>query len=224
MWTPSPSSSSRISWLRTTNCGRPPGPVGPAQAQLRTLGEDPGEVSLVEPHGLDGAGGVAHERLHHAYLAARRAVGAHALDDAAHRRLLVDAQIADLLALAEVVVAPRVVTHEVADGHEPEPLEAAGDGRGDALERGERRGESGRVEGEPRGGRPAFVPAAPEAQRECLPGHSTISAKAVVPGPMWVPTTAPTRPRKWKCALGRTRLIISSTSAISSALSASMRQ
>ena len=77
---------------------------------------------------------------------------------------------------------------------EAEGGQTTGDGGRHVLEIGERAREDGGVEGEARERRPFVVPTAAEAMREWLPGHSTIIAKAAVPGPMCVPTTAATCP------------------------------
>ena len=124
-----------------------------------------------------------------------------------------------LLAVAEILVAAREVLDEVADG-------------GSRPKAARRRATAGvtcsrsasgraRLEGskERRGDRrPLVVPAAAEAMREWLPGHSTIIANAAVPGPMCVPTTAATWPWNTKWELGRMRSIISRMSGGSSSL------
>ena len=167
-------------------------PEGAADAQPHALGEHLGEVLLVEPDGLDGAGVVAHQHLDDVHAAAGGALGAHAHDLAADRGLLAHLEVADGLAVAEVLVAAREVLDEVADGLEPEGLEATGDAGRDVLELGQRALERGGIEGEAGDRRSFVVPTAAEAERKLLPGHSTIMPMAAVPGPMCVPTTAAT--------------------------------
>ena len=221
--TVSPSSSSRISWLLTTNVARPPcGRYVP-----RTLSRMPSASTLTRYRWLNQTASTApvssrEHDAHDVHAAARRALGDDAPDGAAHRRLLADLEVADELAVAEVLVAAREVVDEVAHGLEAEGREAPGDRLGDVLQLGQRPGERGGVEEESRGGRPFVVPAAAEAERECGLGHSAIMAKAAVPGPMCVPTTAPQWPWSTKCALGRSRSIISRMSCGSSSLMASM--
>ena len=69
-----------------------------------------------------------------------------------------------------------------------------------AAARDRRRREQRRVAG----GRSSYRPPR-EAHGSRPVAHSTIIAKANMPGPPWVPTTAPTRPWKTICALGRAR-------------------
>ena len=69
-------------------------------------------------------GVVSDQRLDDVDATARRALGAHTLHHGAHRRLLADLEVADLLAVAEVLVAARDVLDEVADGLEAEGREA----------------------------------------------------------------------------------------------------
>ncbi len=168
----------------------------PAQAEPHALLEHPGQVPLVEPHRFDRTRVVADQHADDVDPPPRGAVGADAHDLAADGRLLPHLQIADLLAVAKILVATREVLDEVADGLEAEGGQATGDRGRHVLEIGERAGEDGRVEGEARDRRPFVVPTAAEAMREWLPGHSTIIANAAVPGPMCVPTTAATCP--WK--------------------------
>ena len=174
--------------------GRAPAlvPEHAADAQLHVLGEHLGEVALVEPDGLDGAGVVAQHGLDDVDPSPCRALGGDPHHGGADRRLLTHLEVADLLAVAEVLVAAREVVDEIAHGHEAERRELARDRRRHPFELGERARESLGLEEEPRHRRPLGVPAAAEAERESRPGHSAIMAKADVPGPMCVPTTAPT--------------------------------
>ena len=84
-------------------------PEGPAQAQPHALLQDPRQVLLVEPDRVHGAGVVAQQDPDDVDPPARRALGAHAHDLAADGRLLPDLEVADGLAVAEVLVAPREV-------------------------------------------------------------------------------------------------------------------
>ena len=151
-------------------------PEGAAQTQPHPLGEHPREVLLVEPHGVHGAGVVAHEHLDDVHPPARRALGAHADHLAADGRLLPDLEVADGLAVAEVLVAAREVLDEVADGLQAERLETAGDLRRHALEVRQRALEGRGVVGEAGERRSSVVPTAAESERKSLPGHSTIIA------------------------------------------------
>ena len=151
-------------------------PERAAQAQPHPLREHPGEVLLVEPHGVHGAGVVAHEHLDDVHPPPRRALGAHAHHLAADGRLLPDLEVADGLAVAEVLVAAREVLDEVADGLQAERLETAGDERGHAVEPGERACERRGVVGEAGERRSSVVPTAAESKRKSLLGHSTIIA------------------------------------------------
>ncbi len=166
----------------------------PAQAQLHALLQHSAQVPLVEPHGLDRPGVVTEQHADDVDPPPRGTVRAHADDFSADRGFFPDLEVADLLAVAEVLVAAREVLDEVADGLQAERGQSAGHGGCHVLEVGERTGEDGRVEGEAGERRPFVVPTAAEALRKWLPGHSTIIANAAVPGPMWVPTTAATCP------------------------------
>ena len=171
-------------------------PERPAETEAHALLKHLRQVALVEPDGLDRAGVVAQQDLDDVDPATGCALGAHAHDLAADGGLFPDLEVADPLAVAEVLVAAREVLDQVADGLQAEPGETARHGRGDVLEVGERAVERGWVEGEAGDRRPLVVPTAAEALRKRLSGHSTIIANAAVPGPMWVPTTAATWP--WK--------------------------
>ena len=91
-------------------------PERPAQAQPHALLQDLGEIALVEPHRLDRAGVVAQQDLDDVDSPAGGALGAHAHDLAADGGLLPHLEVADALAVAEVLVAAREVLDEVADG------------------------------------------------------------------------------------------------------------
>ncbi len=159
-------------------------PERAAKTQPHPLLEHLGEIALVEPHGLDRAGVVTHQDLDDVDAPARGALGAHAHDLAADGGLFAHPEVADALAVAEVLVAAREVLDEVADGLEAEGGQATGDGGRHVLEVGEQSAERRGVEGEAGDRRPLVVPTAAEALRKRLPGHSTIIANAAVPGPM----------------------------------------
>ena len=116
-------------------------PERPAEAQPHALLEDPGEIALVEPHRLHGPRVVAHQDLDDVDPPARRALGADADDLSADGGLLPDLEVADALAVAEVLVAAREVLDEVADRVQAEAGQTARDGRRHVLEFGERAGE-----------------------------------------------------------------------------------
>ena len=141
-------------------------PIRAAHAQPHALRQHLDEVALVEPDRLDGAGLVAEHDAHDVHPTTRRALGDDAPDGAAHGGLLADLEVADALAVAEILVAPREVVDEVAHGLEAEGRQAPGHRPGDVLQLGQRRCERGWVEEESRDGRPLVVPAAAEAERE----------------------------------------------------------
>ena len=169
-------------------------PEGAAEAEPHPLVQDLDEVALVEPHGLHGSGVVAHEHADDVDAAAGSAVGRHADHLTADGGLLPDLELADALAVTEVLVPAREVLDEVAHGREAEAGEPARHRRRHVFELRERTGERSGVEGEAGDRRPFVVPTTAEAKRRRLPDHSTIIANAAVPGPMCVPTTAPQWP------------------------------
>ena len=101
---------------------------------------------------------------------ARRPVGADALDDAAHRRLLPELQVAHVLAVAEVLVAAREVVDEVADRRQAERGQLAGGGLAHAGQAGERPLEGDGVDGE-----------AGDRRRLLVRGRRRIAAGVAVP-------------------------------------------
>ena len=87
----------------------------PAQAELHALAQHLGQVLLVEPDGFHRSGIVAQQHLDDVHPPARRALRPHAHDLATDGRLLPYPEVADGLAIAEVLVAAREVLDEV--GH-----------------------------------------------------------------------------------------------------------
>ena len=169
-------------------------PKRASQAQAHPFLQHPAEVPLVEPHRLDRSGVVADQDADDVDPPPRGAVGADAHDLAADGRLLPDPEVADVLAVTEILVAAREVFDEVADALQAERREAPRHRGRHVFEVGERALKGRRVKGEAGDRRPFVVPTAAEATRKRLPGHSTIIANAAVPGPMCVPTTAATWP------------------------------
>ena len=126
-------------------------PIRAPHAQPHALRQHLDEVALVEPDRLDGAGVVAEHDAHDVHAATRRALGDDTPDGAAHGGLLADLEVADALAVAEILVAPRKVIDEVAHGLEAERRQAPGHRLGDVLQLGQRRRERGGVMEESRG-------------------------------------------------------------------------
>jgi len=203
--------------------GRPPAPgtEGAAHAEVRPRFEHPGQIALVEPRGLDGAGVVANDGAHDGDPFARRPLGGDLLDEAAHGRLLAQLEVAHVLTVAVVGVAPGEVLDEVADGLQAEGGQAAGGDLADARQAVERPAKPRGVDAQT-GGRRLAARRAGETRRERRPAHSTIMVKAAAPGPMCVPTTAPTWVAKTNSAFGRACSMSSRICAGSVSLSASI--
>lgn len=162
------------------------------QTQSHPLSEDLHEVALVEPDRLEGPGVVAQDRRHDIHATPCGPSRTYTHHHATDRGFLPHLEVADRLAVAEVLVAAREVVDEVAHGVEPEGGEPSRHGGRHAPEIRQRNGEDVRAEREARDRRPFRVQAAAEAVRKRRRGHSTIIANAAVPGPMCVPTTAAT--------------------------------
>ena len=116
-------------------------PESAADAEPHPLVQDLDEVALVEPHGLHGPGLVAHEHPDDVDAPAGRAVGRHTDHLATDGGLLPDLEVADALAVAEVLIPAGEVLDEVAHGLEAEAGEPACDRRSHVLELRERAGE-----------------------------------------------------------------------------------